>query len=138
MHGWVECVPNFSEGQDVRLIAEMEAIVRSVPGVVFIRSDPNPDQNRTVFTFAGPGRSVQRAAFDLIRKAIETIDLTRHRGTHPRMGAMDVVPFVPLGTTTMEAASELARRLAEDVGAKLQLPVFLYEESATRAERRFP
>ncbi len=114
----------------------MESVVRAVPGVVFLRSDPNPDQNRTVFTFAGPGRSVLRAAFNLIRKAVEKVDLTRHLGTHPRMGAMDVVPLVPLGTTTMETASELARRLGEDVGTKLQLPVFLYEESATRAERR--
>src|SRR5262245_25951890 len=136
MHGWVECVPNFSEGQDERLIARLEAVVRAVPGVVFLRSDPSPDHNRTLFTFAGPGRAVARAAFNLIQSAVEKIDLTRHIGVHPRMGAVDVVPFVPLGTTSMEAASDLARRLGEEVAAKLEIPVFLYEESATRAERR--
>jgi glutamate formiminotransferase/formiminotetrahydrofolate cyclodeaminase len=136
LHGWVECVPNFSEGQDERLIAELEASVRSVPGVVFLRSDPSPDHNRTLFTFAGPGRAVRRAAFNLVRLAVERIDLTRHIGVHPRMGAVDVVPFVPLGNTSMESASETARKLGEEVAAKLGVPVFLYEESATRAERR--
>jgi glutamate formiminotransferase len=136
MHGWVECVPNFSEGQDGRLIARLEEVIRAVPGVVFLRSDPSPDQNRTVFTFAGPGRAVARAAFNLIDSAVEKIDLTRHIGVHPRMGAVDVVPFVPLGTTSMESAADLARRLGEEVASKLSIPVFLYEESATRAERR--
>ena len=136
MHGWVECVPNFSEGQDEKLILDLEAAVRAVPGVVFLRSDPNPDQNRTLFSFAGPGSSVRRAAFHLIREAMQRIDLTHHIGTHPRMGAVDVVPFIPLGTTTMEAASELARDLGEEVGRKLGLPIFLYEESATGPERR--
>ena len=136
MHGWVECVPNFSEGQDQKLISQLEAVVRAVPGVVFLRSDPNPDHHRTLFTFAGPGHSVRRAAFDLIQGALASIDLTRHIGAHPRMGAVDVIPFVPLGNTTMESASDLARELGEEVAEKLGIPVFLYEESATSAERR--
>ncbi len=136
MHGWVKCVPNFSEGQDNEMINELEGIVRSVPGVVFLRSDPDPDFNRTLFTFAGPGQMVRRAAFNLIKGAAERIDLNRHVGSHPRMGAVDVVPLVPLGNTTMESTSGLAEDLGREVGEKLGIPVFLYEESATTVERR--
>jgi len=136
LHGWVICVPNFSEGQDKGLIEELEGIIRRVPGVIFLRSDPEPDLNRTIFSFAGPGEMVRRAAFNFMRGAIERIDLTRHIGSHPRMGSVDVVPIIPLESTTMEAASDLASRLGQQVGEKLGLPVFLYEESATSVERR--
>ena len=110
MHGWEECVPNFSEGHDQQLIADLEAIVREVPGVVFLRSDPGPDQNRTLFTFAGPGRSVRRAAFNLIRGAVERIDLTQHIGdlsTHAEDFTNQKVLIVGKGNSAFETADHL-------------------------------
>ncbi|MBI4586231.1 MAG: glutamate formimidoyltransferase [Planctomycetes bacterium] len=136
MNKWVECVPNFSEGQNETAIAELENVVRSTPGVVFLCKDPNPDHNRTVFTFVGPGEAVRRAAYRLIRRGIGLLDLTRHVGVHPRMGAVDVVPFIPLGNTTMDYCVHLSRKLGEQVGRELELPVFLYEESASDISRR--
>lgn len=135
-HSLVECVPNFSEGRRREVI---EAIVSAITGaapvhVLDVESDP--DHNRTVVTFVGAPEDALEAAFAGIAKAAELIDMEQHRGAHPRMGAADVVPFVPIRGVTMQECVELAHRLGKRVGEELGLPVYLYEEAATRPERR--
>lgn len=132
----VECVPNFSEGRDpARIEAILEAI-RSVPGVRLMDVDPGADTHRTVVTFVGDPESVVEAAYRSIKKASEVIDMRGHTGSHPRMGATDVCPFVPISDLTLEDCATLARRLGARVGAELGIPVYLYESAASRPERR--
>ena len=131
----VECVPNFSEGRDRALVEALVSAVSSVPGVVLLDSEMDPDHHRSVLTFAGEPEAVVEAAFRAIQLATEKIDLTTHKGQHPRMGATDVVPFVPIDGVTLEECAELARRLGKRVGAELKLPVFLYEAARTRPDR---
>lgn len=131
----VECVPNFSEGRDrakIKLITD--AIEAS--GVSLLNVEPGVDTNRTVVTFVGSPEAVERAAFAGIARAAQVIDMATHTGAHPRMGATDVCPFVPVSGVTMEACAEIARRLGERVGRELAIPVYLYEAAATRPERR--
>lgn len=132
----VECVPNFSEGRDKSVLDALARTVESVDGVRLLDVDPGAATNRTVFTFVGPPEAVSEAAFRAIRDAGERIDMRTHHGEHARLGATDVCPFVPLAGTTMADCVALARRLGERVGAELGIPVFLYEEAATRPERR--
>ncbi len=132
----VECVPNFSEGRDPRVIALITDEVKKVAGVELLDVDPGRDTNRTVVTFAGAPQAVEEAAFQAIRKAAEVIDMARHQGAHPRMGATDVCPFVPVSGVTMADCVEIARRLAKRVGEELAIPAFLYEEAASSPERR--
>lgn len=132
----VECVPNFSEGRDQGVLDAIAEVVRGVDGVRLLDVDPGADTNRTVFTFAGPPEPVAEAAFRAIREASLRIDMSRHQGAHPRMGATDVCPFVPLAGVTMEECAELARRLGARVGQELGIPVYLYEHAASRPERR--
>lgn len=132
----VECVPNFSEGRDASVIAKITDEVKKVAGVELLDVDPGRDTNRTVVTFAGPPESIAEAAFQAIRKAAEVIDMSRQKGTHPRMGATDVCPFVPVSGVTMAECVEIARRLARRVGEELGIPVYLYEEAASSPERR--
>jgi glutamate formiminotransferase/formiminotetrahydrofolate cyclodeaminase len=132
----VECVPNFSEGRDRRVIDAITAEISGTDGAVLLDVDPGADTNRTVVTFAGEPEAVLEAAFKAIRKAAELIDMSRHHGAHPRMGATDVCPFVPVSGVTMEDCVELARRLGQRVGDELGIPVYLYEAAATRPERR--
>jgi glutamate formiminotransferase len=131
----IECVPNFSEArrQDV-IDALVSAIAAQPVHVLNVSSDP--DHNRTVITFAGEPKPVVAAAFDVIAAAARLIDLTAHTGVHPRIGATDVVPFVPLRGISLEACAALAIRLGERVGMELGLPVYLYEAAARRPERR--
>lgn len=131
----VECIPNFSEGRRPEVIQALEAAVRSVPGVYLLDRHSDPDHNRTVLTFAGEPEPVLEAAFKAIRVAAERIDMDQHRGAHPRLGAADVVPFVPLQGITLEECAELARRLGRRVGEELGIPVYLYEAAATRPDR---
>jgi len=131
----VECVPNVSEGRDPKVLEAIASAVRSVEGVRLIDIDAGADTHRTVFTFVGPPPATLEAAFRLIATAAERIDMRRHRGAHPRIGATDVCPFVPLGQTRMEVCIELARRLGERVGRELKIPVYLYEAAATRPQR---
>jgi glutamate formiminotransferase/formiminotetrahydrofolate cyclodeaminase len=131
----VECVPNFSEGRDRDLVEALVAAASAVPGVVLLDSEMDPDHHRSVLTFAGEPEAVAEAAFRTIALATERIDLTGHRGQHPRMGATDVVPFVPVDGVTLEECVELARGLGRRVGEELGVPVFLYEAAATRPER---
>jgi glutamate formiminotransferase/formiminotetrahydrofolate cyclodeaminase len=132
----VECVPNFSEGRDPAKIAQITDAIVAVPGVKLLNVEPGVDTNRTVVTFVGDPIAVERAAFDAIAKAAQVIDMSRHTGAHPRMGATDVCPFVPVQGVTMEECVAIARKLGEHVGRELQIPVYLYEAAATRPERR--
>ncbi len=131
----VECVPNFSEGRDRDLVEALVAAASSVPGVVLLDSEMDGDHHRSVVTFAGEPEATAEAAFRAIRLATEKIDLNVHRGQHPRMGATDVVPFVPVDGVTLEDCVALARALGKRVGEEHGVPVFLYEAAATRPER---
>lgn len=132
----VECVPNFSEGRDREKIGKITDAIEAVEGIRLLDVDPGADTNRTVVTFIGEPEAVVEAAFRGIRRAAELIDMRRHSGAHPRQGATDVCPFVPVAGVTMEECVELAKRLGERVGEELGIPVWLYEEAATRPERR--
>ena len=131
----VECVPNFSEGRDRKVIDAIADAVRSVAGVQLLDVDPGAATNRTVFTFAGSPESVLEAAFQAIRKGTELIDMRRHKGEHARQGACDVCPFVPISGVTMAECVDLSRKLARRVGEELGIPVYLYAEAAARPER---
>jgi glutamate formiminotransferase/formiminotetrahydrofolate cyclodeaminase len=131
----IECVPNYSVGRDQDTIAAITSAVSSVPGVELLDIDPGADTNRTVVTFVGEPAPVAEAAFRSIAKAAELIDMRTHQGTHPRMGATDVCPFVPVENVTMEECAELARSLGARVGSELGIPVYLYEHAAHSGRR---
>ncbi|MCX7973416.1 MAG: glutamate formimidoyltransferase [Candidatus Aminicenantes bacterium] len=132
----VECVPNFSEGRDKEKIQAICREIESTPGVKLLDVDPGESTNRTVVTFVGPPEAVKEAAFKAIKKAAEIIDMSQHKGAHPRIGATDVCPFVPVSGVTMEECVQLANELGERVGRELGIPVYLYEEAARRPERK--
>lgn len=132
----VECVPNFSEGRDRDKINQITREIENTEGVKLLDVDPGADTNRTVVTFIGNPEGVLKAAFNAIKKAAEVIDMRTHKGAHPRIGATDVCPFVPVSGVTMEDCVELAHRLGKEVSEKLGIPIYLYEEAATRPERR--
>ncbi len=132
----VECVPNFSEGRDPSKIQAITDEIKKVDGVTLLDVDPGRDTNRTVVTFVGTPAAVVEAAFKAIAKAAEVIDMRQHRGAHPRLGATDVCPFVPVKGVSMAECVELARQLGKRVGEELKIPVYLYEAAASRPERR--
>ncbi len=132
----IECVPNFSEGRRPEVLRAILSRVEAVPGATILDHGMDPDHNRAVVTFVGPPRAVREAAFAAIATATELIDLTSHQGEHPRIGATDVVPFVPLAGATMKDCAKLAAALGEEVAARLGIPVYLYEHAARRPERR--
>ncbi len=132
----MECVPNFSEGRDHKVLDAIAASIRSVAGVVLLDVDPGADTNRTVFTMAGDPDAVVEAAFQAIKKAAELIDMSKHHGEHPRMGATDVCPFIPISDITMEECAEYARKLGARVGEELGIPIYLYENAASKPEWR--
>ena len=131
----VECVPNFSEGRDSGTLDALEGAITAVPGVKLLDVQADPAHHRSVFTFVAPPDAALEAALRAVRVATERIDLTKHAGEHPRMGATDVVPFVPVRDVTMDDCVALARRLGERVAAELEIPVYLYARAATRPER---
>ena len=131
----VECVPNFSEGKNAATIEALRVALTSVPGVRLLDVQADAAHNRSVFTFVAPPDASVEAALAAMRVATERIDLSRHTGEHPRMGATDVVPFVPVRDVTMDDCVALARRLAERAAAELQVPIYLYAKAATRPER---
>jgi glutamate formiminotransferase len=131
----VECVPNFSEGRRREVIDGIVGKIGAVSGVQVLDVQSDADHNRSVVTFVGAPDNVLEAAYRSVAHAAEQIDMTQHRGEHPRIGAADVVPFVPVQGVTMEGCVTLARRLGERVGSELGIPVYLYEEAATRPER---
>ena len=132
----VECVPNFSDGRNQAVVDAITAAMKSVEGVSVLDVDPGQATNRTVFTMVGPPDAVVEAAFRAIAKGKELIDMRQHSGAHPRMGACDVCPFVPVSGIDMEGCAELARRLGRRVGQELDVPVYLYEDAASRPERK--
>lgn len=132
----VECVPNFSEGCRPEVVDAIVAAIAAVPGARVLDIQTNADHNRTVVTFIGEPEAVLEGAMQGARRAAELIDLNEHRGAHPRMGATDVIPFVPIRGVTMADCVQLARRLGQRIGDDLGIPVFLYEEAATRPQRQ--
>ncbi len=132
----VLCIPNFSEGRRSGTVDALARAVRRVRGVILLDQHTDPDHHRTVLTFAGPPASVAEAAFEAAKVASRLIDLRRHRGGHPRIGATDVIPLVPLGQVSMRHCVRLARALGRRIGRELKIPVFLYEQAASRPERR--
>lgn len=132
----IECVPNFSEGRDPAIIRQITDEISSIEGVKLLNIDPGKATNRTVVTFVGAPAAVIEAAFRAIRKAGELIDMAKHRGEHPRMGATDVCPLIPIAGITMEETAGWARRLAERVGRELALPVYCYEYAQPDEARR--
>ena len=131
----IECVPNFSEGKDKAIIKQITDEIEKVDGVKLLDVDPGADMNRTVVTFIGSPVGVKEAAFNLKKKASELIDMRTHKGSHPRMGATDVCPFVPVSGITTEECIELSKEVAKRVGEELNIPVYLYEKSAQKPER---
>lgn len=132
----IECVPNFSEGRDPAVIRQITDVIESVEGVKLLDVDPGKATNRTVVTFVGEPEAVIQAAFLAIQKAGEVIDMRQHTGEHPRMGATDVCPLIPIAHISMAETADWARRLGERVGRELELPIFLYEAAASRPERQ--
>jgi len=131
----IECVPNFSEGRDLRVVARIAEALTSVHGVALLDQTSDWDHNRSVLTLAGPPDAVIEAAFRGIQQAVVLIDLSRHGGVHPRIGAADVIPLVPIAGTSLEFCAGLAKGLGERVWRELHVPVFLYEAAARRPER---
>jgi len=131
----VECVPNFSEGRNVEVLDALRSALTSVPGVRLLDVQADASHNRSVFTFVASPDAAAEAAFRAVRLASQRIDLRIHKGEHPRMGAADVVPFIPLEGVTMDDCVALAKKLGERIGKELEIPVFLYERAASRPER---
>ena len=132
----IECVPNFSEGRDQAVIDAISAEIRSVDGVRLLNVEPGKATNRTVVTFVGEPEPVVNAAFLAIRKAADLIDMKSHKGEHPRMGATDVCPFIPVSNISMEETAKYAHQLGKRVGEELGIPVFMYENAATEGKRK--
>jgi glutamate formiminotransferase/formiminotetrahydrofolate cyclodeaminase len=132
----IECVPNFSEGRNMEIIKQITDVIESVEGVKLLDVDPGKDTNRTVVTFVGSPETVSEAAFLSVKKASELIDMSKHHGAHPRMGATDVCPFIPVSGITMEETVTYARKVAERIGNELKIPVYCYENAAFNEERR--
>ncbi len=135
MQKLIECVPNFSEGRDQNVIRQITDAVESVDGVSLLDVDPGASTNRTVVTFVGSPDAAAEAAFRAIKKAAELIDMRKHKGAHPRMGATDVCPFIPVSNVSWEEAIACANRLAKRVGDELKIPVYLYEKAAKNESR---
>src|SRR5437588_1393392 len=130
MQKLIECVPNFSEGGDEKIIREITDAIKATNGVSLLDVDPGATTNRTVVTFVGSPDAAVEAAFRGIKKAAELIDMRKHKGAHPRMGATDVCPFIPVSNVSWEEAIECANKLGNRVGDELGIPVYLYETAA--------
>lgn len=132
----IECVPNFSEGIDMNIIKQITDSIEAVEGIKLLDVDPGKATNRTVVTFVGEPEPVINAAFEAIKKASELIDMSKHKGEHPRMGATDVCPLIPISGISMEETVSYAKKLGKRVGEELQIPVYLYENAASKADRQ--
>lgn len=136
MAGLVECVPNFSEGRDKGIITQITDSIAGIDGITILDVDPGKDTNRTVVTFVGEIDSVEKAIFEGIQTASRLIDMSKHKGAHPRMGATDVCPFIPVSGVTVDDCVLLSERVGKRVGEELKIPVYLYEHSAKQPNRR--
>lgn len=132
----IECVPNFSEGRRKEVIDEITSVIEETAGVWLLDQEADADHNRSVFTFVGDSKSIHAAVLATIGVAVRTIDLNKHSGTHPRMGAVDVIPFVPVHETSMAECISLSRIIGKEIAEDHGIPVYLYEESATRPDRK--
>lgn len=132
----IECVPNFSEGKDMKIIKQITDAIETVEGVTLLDVDAGKATNRTVVTFVGEPDAVVEAAFRAIKKAAELIDMRKHKGEHPRMGATDVCPFIPIANTSMDDCIKCAKLLGKRVGEELEIPVYLYESAASAEHRK--
>jgi glutamate formiminotransferase / 5-formyltetrahydrofolate cyclo-ligase len=132
----VQCAPNISEGRDPGVMGALAAAVTGTPGVALVDRTADRDHHRMVLTYLGPPEAVAEASLAVARVAVEQIDLTKHSGAHPRMGALDVLPFIPVGNTRMARCVALAHQVGARLAGELGLPVFYYEEAASRPERR--
>ncbi len=132
----VECVPNFSEGRRPEVIEAITAEVKNVPGVKLLDVKADASHNRVVVTFVGEPQAAKQAAFNACKKAAELIDMEKQHGEHPRIGATDVIPFIPVKNMTMEECVQLADELAQEIAEKLEIPVYLYEEAAKIPTRK--
>ncbi|MCX6775585.1 MAG: glutamate formimidoyltransferase [Candidatus Micrarchaeota archaeon] len=130
----VECIPNFSEGKNQEVIDRIVGEIKKVRGVKLLDVESDADHNRSVVTFLGEPEAVAESVFLATKKASELIDLNKHKGEHPRIGATDVIPFVPISNVTMEECVELAKKVGERIASELKIPVYLYEAAATRPE----
>ena len=136
MNQLIECVPNFSEGRDMQIIRQITEVIEQVEGVRLLDVDPGKATNRTVVTFVGTPEAVCEAAFQAVKKASELIDMSRHQGAHPRFGATDVCPLIPVSGITMDEVVKYARSLAKRIGDELQVPVYCYEFAAFEDKRK--
>lgn len=132
----IECVPNFSEGRDTKVVDAIRDAIAGTPGVALLACESDPDHNRSVITFAGAPEAVRAGALRGIEEAVRRINLTRHEGVHPRIGAADVVPFVPIAGVDLEECAGIAHEAGREVWERLRLPVYFYEAAALRPERR--
>jgi len=132
----IECIPNFSEGRDTERIEELVAVSKSIPGVTLLDHSSDVNHNRSVFTLLGDSAGISEAAFQLCKRASELIDMTKHIGEHPRMGATDVIPFVPVRGVSMDECVDISRQVAKRIWEELGIPSFLYECSASTDGRR--
>ncbi|MBO0448815.1 glutamate formimidoyltransferase [Enterococcus sp. MJM12] len=132
----IECIPNFSEGRNQTIIEGLVKIAKNVKGVTLLDYSSDSSHNRSVFTLVGDEDGIQEVAFQLVKYASENIDMTKHHGEHPRMGATDVVPFVPIKDVTMAECIAISKNVAKRINDELQIPIFLYEDSATTPERK--
>src|SRR5574342_494398 len=132
----VECVPNFSEGRDAAVIKQITNQIEAVKEVQLLDVDPGADTNRVVVTFIGSPEAVKEAAFRAAQRASALIDMSKHHGSHARLGALDVCPFIPVAGVTMEDCVAIAKAVGQRLGEELQIPVYLYEYAATRPERK--
>ncbi|MFZ1290609.1 MAG: glutamate formimidoyltransferase [Melioribacteraceae bacterium] len=132
----IECVPNFSEGRDLNIIKQITDEIEKVDNVKLLDVDRGADMNRTVVTFIGNKKGIKEAAFQAIKKASELIDMSKHFGSHPRMGATDVFPFIPVNGITIEECIQISKEVAQRVGDELRIPVYLYEKSAQKSDRK--
>lgn len=132
----IECIPNFSDGRNQKVIDGLVEIAKNVKGVTLLDYSSDASHNRSVFTLVGDEEGIQEAVFQLVKFASENIDMTKHQGEHPRMGATDVVPFVPIKDVTMEECIAVSKKVAQRINEELQIPIFLYEDSATMPIRK--
>ncbi|MCI0130572.1 MULTISPECIES: glutamate formimidoyltransferase [Enterococcaceae] len=132
----IECVPNFSEGKNEEVINGLVSVAKSVGGVTLLDHSSDKSHNRSVFTLVGDEDGIQEVAFQLVKYASENIDMTKHTGEHPRMGATDVVPFIPIKDVTLEECIDISKKVAKRINDELDIPIFLYEESASAPTRK--
>lgn len=132
----IECVPNFSEGKNSRKINEIAKAIKKIEGVDLLEINKDPDHNRSVMTFIGEPEKVLEAAFQAVKKAAELINIKKHKGIHPRIGATDVLPLIPLKGISYKECVKLAKKLGKRIGEELKIPIYLYEKAATKPERK--